>query len=170
MVVMFDIETTGLDPHESKVILIGMKKGRRIKQWKLWEIKDEAKMILSAIKEIEKIDETIVGYNNLKFDVPFMLKRLDILGKSKPEFWKIYSKKWFDLYQYLGNDFRSLSLWIRKAGIKSRCPHIRGRHIPKFYEKKEYEKIIEHNLDDLETSEKLFRFLKEANPELLPFE
>jgi len=50
MVIMFDIETTGLDPHESKVILIGMKKGRRIKQWKLWEVKNEAKMILSAIK------------------------------------------------------------------------------------------------------------------------
>ena len=48
-------------------------------------------MILEAIKEIEKLDpfnDTIIGYNNLKFDVPFMLERLKILGKAKPNIGK----------------------------------------------------------------------------------
>jgi hypothetical protein len=49
---------------------------------------------------------------------PFMLKSLEILGRSGKELWKIYSKKWFDLYQYLGNDYRSLNRWLSKAGIK----------------------------------------------------
>lgn len=46
-------------------------------------------MILEAFKEIENIDqfeENIIGFNNLKFDLPFMLKRLEILGHMKPEF------------------------------------------------------------------------------------
>jgi uncharacterized protein YprB with RNaseH-like and TPR domain len=86
MVVMFDIETTGLNPYESKVILIGFKRKGGIKQWKLWKVKDEAKMIIEAIKEIMKVDETIIGYNNLKFDVPFMVERLKLLGKWKPNF------------------------------------------------------------------------------------
>ena len=32
------------------------------------------KNVPKIIKEIEKIDEKIVGYNNLKFDVPFISK------------------------------------------------------------------------------------------------
>jgi uncharacterized protein YprB with RNaseH-like and TPR domain len=63
MVVSFDIETTGLNPYDSMTILIGMKKGNKVKQWKPWKMKDEAKMILEAVREILKIEETIVGYN-----------------------------------------------------------------------------------------------------------
>jgi uncharacterized protein YprB with RNaseH-like and TPR domain len=170
MVVMFDVETTGLTPYEGKVTLIGIKREGRVKQWKLWEIKDEAKMIIQAIEEIMKVDETIVGYNNLKFDVPFMTERLKILGKWKQEFYEIYKKKWFDLYQYLGNDLRSLRLWLRRAGIKRDYPELDGRDMPSLFERGEYKKIEQHNIDDLNTSEKLFIFLKEKNPELLPFE
>lgn len=142
MVISFDIETTGLDPYESMVIVIGMKKGKKVKQWKIWEIGDEAKMILEVVGEITKTHETIVGYNNLKFDVPFMLERLRILGKFKQEFWEMYNKKWFDLYQYLGNDYRSLSQWLSNAHIKRKYPDITGRDIPILYSRKEYEKIL----------------------------
>lgn len=171
MAVMFDIETTGLNPYENEVILIGMKKGERIRQWKIWEVEDEAEMILDAVKEIIKINESIVGYNNLKFDVPFMLERLKILGKMKPEFWTIvYNKKWFDLYQYLGNNYRSLKLWLFRAGIKRSFPELDGRLMPTFFKNKDFKKIEQHNKDDLDTSEKLFKFLKEKNPELIPFD
>ncbi|MEM1558225.1 MAG: ribonuclease H-like domain-containing protein [Thermoproteota archaeon] len=173
MVVMFDIETTGLDPYNSQVILIGMKKRGEIRQWKLWEIGDEAEMILLAMEEIKKAwenDETIIGYNNLKFDVPFMLERLRILGRAREEHWIIYRAKWFDLYQYLGNDYRRLDLWLSRAGIKRARPEIKGRDIPGFFARKEYDKIEAHNIDDLNTSEKLFKYLKKANPELIPFD
>ncbi|MEM2351453.1 MAG: ribonuclease H-like domain-containing protein [Thermoproteota archaeon] len=169
MPVAFDIETTGLDPSDCKVILIGLKVGRKIRQWKVWELKDEAKMILDALEVIWGINDTIIGYNNLKFDVPFLLERLKILEKYEPRLFKIYNKKWFDLYQYLGNDFRSLKYWLNKAGIKRKHPELDGRDMPIYFENKEYDKIIKHNRDDLTTSEKLFRYLKKLNPELLPF-
>jgi len=170
MVVAFDVETTGLDPYEGRVTLIGIKKGRKVKQWKLWETRDEAEMIIQAIEDIMKVDETIVGYNNLKFDVPFMMERLKILGKWKREFYEIYKKKWLDLYQYLGNDYRGLRLWLERAGIGRDYPELDGRNMPSLFERGEYVKIEQHNTDDLNTSEKLFNFLKEKNPELLPFE
>lgn len=170
MVVAFDIETTGLDPYESKVILVGAKDGPDIKMWRLWKIQDEGRLILSAIDYIEEIEETIVGFNNLKFDVPFMLERLRILKLWKPSLWEIFSRKWFDLYQYLGNDFRSLRYWLREAGIERAGPEVRGKDVPIFYERKEFEKIEAHNIDDLKTSEQLFLYLKEKNPKLLPFD
>jgi uncharacterized protein YprB with RNaseH-like and TPR domain len=172
MVVVFDIETTGLDPYECEVILIGMKKSDKIKQWKVWEVGDEVKIIESAIKEIMRIpiNVTIIGYNNLKFDVPFMLERLEILGKMKREYWSIYNRKWFDLYQFLGNDYRSLKLWLQRAGIERDHPELEGKQIPYFFKCREYEKIEQHNKDDLITSEKLFMFLKERNPGLIPFD
>ena len=170
MVIAFDIETTGLDPNENQVVLIGMKIKRKIRLWKLWEIKDEAKMILDALREIEETNETIIGYNNLKFDVPFMLERLRILGKYEPKHWRIHSKKWFDLYQYLGNDYRSLRHWLEQANIKRKHPELDGKNMPNYFEREDFEKIIKHNVDDLTTSEKLFKFLKKKNPQLIPFE
>lgn len=170
MVVTFDIETTGLNPYENQVVLVGIKIGRKIRQWKLWEVDDEAEMILDALKEVGKTNETIIGYNNLKFDVPFMLERLKVLGKYEPRFFSLYRKKWFDLYQYLGNDYRSLAYWLGKANIKRKYPDLAGKEIPRFYEKKDFQKIINHNLDDLRTSEQMFKFLKKNNPELIPFE
>jgi DNA polymerase III epsilon subunit-like protein len=170
MATFFDIETTGLNPHENQVVLIGMKTKGKIGLWKLWEIKDEAKMISDALREIERLDETIVGYNNLKFDVPFMLERLRILGKYEPRYWNIHSKKWFDLYQYLGNDYRSLRTWLQRANIRGKHPELHGKDIPKCFTGKDFEKIVNHNIDDLNTSEKLFKFLKKMNPELIPFE
>lgn len=170
MPIAFDIETTGLDPYECKVVLIGLKVGNEIIQWKLWEYWDEAKMILDALEVVMEVDDTIIGYNNLKFDVPFLLERLKFLGKYRPIFFRrVYNKKWFDLYQYLGNDFRSLSYWLKKASIKRKFPELDGKRVPIYFEKKEYDKIEKHNVDDLETSEALFKFLKELNPELLPF-
>ncbi|MFH8119862.1 MAG: ribonuclease H-like domain-containing protein [Candidatus Aenigmatarchaeota archaeon] len=171
---MFDIETTGLDPYKHQVVLIGFKKDGKIEQLKLWEIKDEAKMILESINELAKFDkfnDTIVGYNNLKFDVPFLLERLKILGKMKPEFWSLlYNKKWFDLYQFLGNSFRALNLWLDKLGIKKKYPELDGKKMPEYFIKGDYKKIENHNIDDLNTLEELFYKLKSKFPDLLGFE
>lgn len=173
MVISFDIETLGLDASQHQVILIGIKRKGRIKQWKLWEIKDESKMILRCIKVLEKIpfSEVIVGYNNLKFDVPFMTQRLHVLGKMSSKVWEILYKerKWFDLYQFLGNDFRSLIFWLDKLGIRRKYEELTGELMPKFYERRGYEKIEQHNRDDLNTSMKLYlKLQKEHYPELLP--
>ncbi len=179
MVVCFDIETAGqgLDPHRSIVSLIGMKRHGKILHWKVWEARSEAEMILEVFREIEGIDkfeETILGFNNLKFDVPFLLKRLDILGKSTPDSWvKIHDKKWFDLYQFLGDSYQSQSFWLARLGIKREFPELNGKDMPHFYETKEYDKIVMHNRDDLNTSELLFQRLKSgdiAMKDLLKFD
>ena len=174
MVVAFDIETTGLDPTKDRIVLIGMKKVR-IKQWKLWKIRDELKMIsqcIGAIKEIPSLGETIVGYNILKFDVPFMRERLLALGSpiETSDLWQtLYrQRKWFDLYQFLGNDLRNLTFWLNKFKIKRRHEEVNGRQIPILYQYQQFKKIEQHNRDDLNTSMKLYLKLEKAFPQLLP--
>jgi len=61
-------------------------------------------------------------------------------------------RKWIALYQSLGNDFRRLSSWLDNLGIKRTHKDITGRDVPMLYARREYEKIIQHNLDDLEPS------------------
>ncbi len=171
MVILFDIETTGLDPYKDQVILIGFKREGKISQMKLWERGDEPAIILDALGIVEglnEFDDMIVGYNNLKFDIPFMLERLRILGVMKPELWSItLHRKWFDLYQFLGNSFRSMDMWLKKLEITRRHPELNGRNIPAYYLMKHYEKIEQHNADDLDSSEELFLKLKEKFPDLI---
>ena len=168
---MFDIETLGLDAFHHQIVLIGMKMDGRIKQWKLWKEKDELNMIDKCLKTFKRIPtfETIVGYNNLKFDVPFIATRLTVHGKWSANLWQLLyrDRKWFDLYQFLGNDFRRMSFWLDKLGIKKEYEDIMGRDIPRFYLEKMYEKIVQHNKDGLETSDKLYWKLREEFPQLL---
>jgi uncharacterized protein YprB with RNaseH-like and TPR domain len=170
MAVFFDIETTGLNPHENAVTLIGLKSDGRINLWKTWESRGERTTIVSALAEVKGVGGTIVGFNNLKFDVPFMIKRLENFGHSSVELWSLYNKKWFDLYQYLGDDFRSQKYWLDKAGIKEEHPELRGRDMPDCFKNKEYSKIEQHLISDLNMSETLFAFLKKKNPEFLRFD
>jgi len=171
MVAVFDIETLGLDAFHHPIVLIGLKSGGKIKQWKLWEEKDELTMIFECFKALEKIPshETIIGYNNLKFDVPYIVTRLQVHSKWTPDLWELLyrNRKWLDLYQFLGNDYRRMDLWLEKLGIKKRYKDIRGGDMPIHYKNKQYKLIEQHNSDDLETSEQLYLKLQSEFPELL---
>lgn len=169
MAVFFDIETTGLNPIEDQVSIIGLKTNSETRLWRCWE-GDEQTAIKGAVTEIKGTSTTIVGFNNLKFDVPFIVKRLEGFGHPSLDLWPLYSKKWFDLYQYLGDDFRSQKYWLEKAGIKDEHPELSGRDMPSLFRNKEYQKIEQHLVSDLNTSEALFRYLKQKNPEYIRFE
>jgi len=84
MVVIFDIETLGLDAFQHQIVLIGMKIEGKMKQWKLWKEEDELNMISQCLKTMEKIPyfETVVGYNVMKFDVPFIATRGRTFGNG----------------------------------------------------------------------------------------
>jgi len=94
MVVVFDIETLGLDAFQHQIVLIGMKVEGKIKQCMLWEEKDELAIISKCLKIFERIPlfETIVGYNNLKFDVPFLATRLSVMESGLQIYGNCFTK------------------------------------------------------------------------------
>ncbi len=78
---VFDIETTGLDPNNSKIFLIGMKDNRGfIKLLSAKNEEEERNMIVEFFKTIDTIKPSLIGgYNSSFFDFPFILKRAEIL-------------------------------------------------------------------------------------------
>lgn len=79
---VFDIETTGLNPEENKIILIGVKDNRGFKKTIPEFGEDgEKECIIEFFEIIRELKPTIIGgYNSAFFDWPFILKRAEILG------------------------------------------------------------------------------------------
>jgi DNA polymerase elongation subunit (family B) len=78
---VFDIETTGLDPETSNIILIGIKDNRGLNETiPAFGEDGEKKCIEKFFKHIKDLKPTIIGgYNSAFFDWPFILKRAKIL-------------------------------------------------------------------------------------------
>ena len=79
---VFDIETTGLEPENNKIILIGIKDNRGLNETiPAFGEDGEKNCILKFFKHIRDLKPTIIGgYNSASFDWPFILKRAEILG------------------------------------------------------------------------------------------
>lgn len=147
-ITFFDVETTGLDPFQSKIITIQIRRNGKTTIFKEWEL-GEPEMIESFfdfVKEIRRREEIFIGYNILKFDVPFLVQRLHGLEIFDKQKWKIlcHELRWVDLYQLLSDayyTFYRFGDWFKLAGMQTRVP---GRDIPRLYARKKFDKIIEH--------------------------
>lgn len=76
---VFDIETTGLDPETCKIILIGLKDNRGFKRTISALGEDgEQKCIEEFFECLREIKPSIIGgYNSASFDFPFIIKRAE---------------------------------------------------------------------------------------------
>lgn len=79
---VFDIETTGLEPETSRIFEIGIRDNRGFEE--VIKIEDESKELGGIKKFFDIIDELkpaiICGYNSENFDFNFIIKRTSILG------------------------------------------------------------------------------------------
>jgi RNase_H superfamily len=157
MTTFFDIETLGLNPYQSRVVLIQLSHAGNIQLWKGWKL-GEPEMIdgfLSALDSLPK-NEVVAGFNILKFDLPFIAGRLAIHHRMDcPTHRRLYDRHWFDLFQFLGGEYRSMDYWISRYGIKRDCPYT-GRDIPLLFERGAYDKVEAHGVEDLMLCELLY--------------
>jgi DNA polymerase elongation subunit (family B) len=90
---VFDIETTGLDPETNKIILIGMKDNRGfVKIISAFGEDGEKQCIIEFFKYVKELKPTIfAGYNSAFFDFPFIIKRAEILGLDLSEHTQVFT-------------------------------------------------------------------------------
>lgn len=120
-------------------------------------------MILDFLEYLRHVSsgETIYGYNCLKFDVPFLVARLTVNNAMNGNIYVLlHDKKWFDLYQYQGDEYISMNRWLEAYNIERLSPY-EGRDVPSLFLNGRYEDIVEHAVDDLICCEKLVNVLKE---------
>lgn len=111
---VFDIETTGLSPAYSSIILSGfviVRDGRAVlKQFFASHPSQEPDVIKASLAEIADLDY-LVTFNGRMFDIPFLIKRaakFELLEASQPE----------DLFSLLSDP----------AGIAAKKPDIRTKY------------------------------------------
>lgn len=108
----------------------------------------------------------IIGFNILKFDVPFILIRSYWLKRGRSsEIWESLfgNKRWVDLYQLLGDAYFNLRDWATSFG-RVKISGIKGEDIPELYIKKKYGEIASHLKEDLALSESIYRWWISQSP------
>ena len=117
---VFDLETTALDPEDGRIFMIGVKDNRGYE--KVIEVKDTPESEIEAIYQffdiIDEIKPSIIGgYNSSNFDWPWLFKRAEILGMNTKEFKTLNPNedyKMKDGILKLGaeiEDYKQLKIW-----------------------------------------------------------
>lgn len=160
---VFDIETTGLSPANSKVVLTGIlkvdEKGQGLVQQFFADQNDDEKNVILATMDALKGVDYVITYNGRHFDMPFMTKRAEKYGLKFPDIYNL------DLYLLLSGyaPFKEVLPGLKQKNIEaymgiaiSRDDEISGKESVELYnrymETKRFEleeKILLHNHDDI---------------------
>ena len=159
---VFDIETTGLSPANSKVILTGIltvdQNGGYVQQFFADQNDDEEAVIRATMEALAGIDY-VITYNGRHFDMPFMKKRAEKYGLEFPDLYNL------DLYLLISGyaPFKEVLPGLKQKNIETymgiainRDDEISGKESVELYnrymETKRFEleeKILLHNHDDI---------------------
>ena len=171
----FDIETTGLDPFQNKIITIQYRRGGQNFIWKSWDSgagkEAEKRTILEFLDKWQYIPRKLkhglgdifVGFNVVKFDLPFFLVRAIQLEIGKlpqwPEtelWWNVVEHpSYLDLYQLLGDHLMGFAKW-RKCLVGT-FGKVTGKEIPELYSHQKYETIEQYVKDELASLENTYK-------------
>jgi len=164
--IFFDIETYSPDEHGpslcDKVISIAYKIGDSdvvvLKEWELGE-KEVLTRFLDVIQSQDR--PNIIGHNILRFDIPVIVCRSVENGLGRlEEIYSVFREPYgIDLLQCL---LPSNRMYFRGLGLASCAERLgislaseNGSSIQVLYERGEYEKIVDHNVEDVLVTESL---------------
>jgi len=159
--IVFDIETTGLDPFKDRVVAIGVKTDTD--ECVITE-KSEQVMLEKFWRKLEQQSYfRLVGFNSTTFDIPFLnirsllygVKVVDVRGKH------------IDLRFVLsyGQHFKNGKLedYAKLLGIKPKYNGFTGAHIPILWEHGKIDELVEYVLQDARMTYSIFNKAKRVN-------
>jgi len=162
-IIFFDIETTGFNPIKEKITTIQVRTNGKTTIWKEWE-KGEVGIIeefYNFTLPLYRMKTKFVGYNILKFDIPFISERLHVLDmKNREEIFEMINRNlgYIDMYQFLGDNWGKFVKW--KLGLTGKSYDTTNAEMKEAYAKKDYDKIIGYVEDEMIGQEKVFEALR----------
>ncbi len=151
--VFYDIETLGLESMKDRIISIAIIKGGD----KYSLLDEDEKSLLKIFWKLISRDDMMIGYNNINFDFPFLIKR-SLINNVIVE----NNVTHLDLRRVV-NSFHmnydkfikgKLPDWAKIIGIPVETED--GSKMPEKWKRKEFESIKKHNMEDVEITESLY--------------
>jgi len=161
MHLFFDIETTGLNVFENRIIAICIQRPDSDVPVTFYG-EDERKIINQFWEAAE--DSILFGFNSASFDIPFIIRRSIILGVRLKTF-----KQHFDLrkiancFSYSNDKYckGKLSDWALVLGYIPKTHN--GENMVEFYNNKKWKEIKNHVEEDVFITKLLFNRLKDVD-------
>lgn len=154
---LIDIETTGLNPLEDRILCISLIKENIVISF----IGEDEKKILTDFWET--FDGEFVGYNSDTFDIPFIIKRSLINNiKTKIIVESIDIRKVVNCFKYSYNKYEKgkLSDWAKILEIEIKTDN--GEKMAEFYRDKRWIDIKAHCEEDIYILKKLVERCEEC--------
>lgn len=157
----FDIETTGLDPINSRITCICAKtpEGEEFKFCNC----EEKETIKDFLKLFDLYDiVSLVSANGKDFDIPFILDRAYILGLDfKPKVEEITNKPHFDVVNDICSKKISLNNLAKLYGFPVKTGN--GLEAIKLWNEKKIDKLVNYCANDVRLTEKVYlRYLENS--------
>jgi DNA polymerase elongation subunit (family B) len=155
---ILNIETTGFS-HDADLFLIGVRtRTNEIKIWKRWDFPSEESMLKNFLSYFLGVDDKIViGFNILKFELPYLFIKVQKLPEFRDFFKKINLANVVDLYTILTfmnkGVIKGLSFYCEKYKLKEPP---QDREILRSYESRDYEKASRLAEEKLNSINSLF--------------
>lgn len=182
----FDCETTGLSPFQNQVISVQYAdEDGDLTLFAGWEYDTEEDLIVDFLTHWTEIKRKrdaegalFVGYNHLKFDVPFVFTKaitdsavLDRLDWDEHEVWRQLYRwpMYLDLAHLLGSDFISMRA-VRKELLGTEG-QLESKRIPGYYESERYDLIERYIRDEMVAMREIYDALERTTffEELMAF-
>lgn len=182
----FDCETAGLSPFHSDLITVQYADEHGdLTLYAIWDYDDEDDLLFDFLTDWRDIRRKraddgalFVGFNHLKFDVPFVLIKLltadgllERLDWTVDDCWKQLYRwpMYLDLAHLFGADFISMRA-VRKELLATEG-ELESKHIPVYYESERYDLIERYVRDEMQALRQIYQALQDERffEELMAF-
>lgn len=156
---IIDIETMGLAPTEDRILSIGILNIEH-EEPVIFYGEDESLVLKQFWNAVKNADE-LITFNGDVFDIPFLIKRSLIHNvkisqiKKSIDLRKVCNSFFYSYDKYTKG---SLRFWGEVLGFEIKTED--GSNMKDFYEKKDWTKIKEHNIEDLKMTKALYERCK----------
>jgi len=159
--IIFDLETTGLDPLDSRIVCVSINEIGTNEIRTFIDI-DEKKVLTDFWETVGK-NSKLIGFNSEGFDIPFLIKR-SLINKIKinsfksEDIRKTVNGFW---YSYNSRSKGTLGDWAKILGMAVETDA--GSAVPLLFAENKFDEIKMHCEEDIKITKKLYELCEFCN-------